>query len=280
MTYRFSQVDVFSPDPCLGNPVAVILNAEGLDDEQLRRFSVWTNLSECTFVLPATSPEADYRVRIFSMNTELPFAGHPTLGTARAWLEAGGIPATDGMIVQECAAGLIPIRVEDEILSFAAPSLQRGGPVEPELVEQLRTILGVEKEEVVDTQWIDNGPGWVGVLLDSAQSVLALRPDASKFPGRWDIGVIGAHPERSEKAFEVRGFFTEGEDPLREDPVTGSLNASAAQWLIKTGRATAPYVAAQGGAMGRNGEIFITSVDDQVWVGGRAEVVLSGVAKI
>lgn len=280
MTYRFSQVDVFSADPCLGNPVAVILNAEGLDDEQLRRFSVWTNLSECTFVLPATSPEADYRVRIFSMNTELPFAGHPTLGTARAWLEAGGVPATDGMIVQECAAGLIPIRVEDEILSFAAPSLQRGGPVEPELVEQLRAILGVEKEEVVDTQWIDNGPGWVGVLLDSAQSVLALRPDASKFPGRWDIGVIGAHPERSEKAFEVRGFFTEGEDPLREDPVTGSLNASAAQWLIKTGRATAPYVAAQGGAMGRNGEIFITSVDDQVWVGGRAEVVLSGVAKI
>ncbi|MGP9527510.1 PhzF family phenazine biosynthesis protein [Glutamicibacter sp. AOP5-A2-18] len=147
-------------------------------------------------------------------------------------------------------------------------------------MEQLRAILGVEKEEVVDTQWIDNGPGWVGVLLDSAQSVLALRPDASKFPGRWDIGVIGAHPERSEKAFEVRGFFTEGEDPLREDPVTGSLNASAAQWLIKTGRATAPYVAAQGGAMGRNGEIFITSVDDQVWVGGRAEVVLSGVAKI
>ncbi|MGP9543074.1 PhzF family phenazine biosynthesis protein, partial [Glutamicibacter sp. AOP5-B1-3] len=131
MTYRFSQVDVFSADPCLGNPVAVILNAEGLDDEQLRRFSVWTNLSECTFVLPATSPEADYRVRIFSMNTELPFAGHPTLGTARAWLEAGGVPATDGMIVQECAAGLIPIRVEDEILSFAAPSLQRGGPVEP-----------------------------------------------------------------------------------------------------------------------------------------------------
>jgi len=280
MTYRFCQVDVFSSDPCLGNPVAVILDAQGLDDDSLRRFSVWTKLSECTFVLPPTVPGADYRVRIFSLNLELPFAGHPTLGTARAWLDAGGVPAREGMIIQECEAGLVPIRIEEDLLSFAAPPRQRSGPVDPQLADELLDILGAEPARVLDTQWLDNGPGWVGVLMDSAQSVLDLRPDASNHPGRWDIGVIGAHPEGSEKAFEVRGFFTEGTEPLREDPVTGSLNASAAQWLIATGRATAPYVAGQGSAMGRNGEIFISAQDEQLWVGGRAEVILSGTANL
>jgi len=280
MTYRYSQVDVFSSDPCLGNPVAVVLDAQGLDDDALRRFSVWTNLSECTFVLPPTTSSADYRVRIFSMNLEFPFAGHPTLGTARAWLDAGGVPATDGIIVQECEAGLVPIRIEEDLLSFASPPLRRSGLVESELVEQLVDILGANPEHVLDTQWLDNGPGWVGVLMDSAQNVLDLRPDASQHPGRWDIGVIGAYPEGSERAFEVRAFFTEGTEPLREDPVTGSLNGAAAEWLIATGRASAPYIAGQGSAMGRNGEVFINADHEHVWVGGRAEVILRGTANL
>ncbi|WP_051297276.1 PhzF family phenazine biosynthesis protein [Brevibacterium album] len=276
-TRRFRQVDVFGQAPCTGNPVAVILDADGLDDEALRRFSVWSNLSECTFVLPATDPGADYRVRIFSLNTELPFAGHPTLGTARAWLDAGGVPKQPGVVVQECGAGLVPIRIEGDRLAFSAPARLRSGPVDPELVTALIEILGIEHDQVVDAEWLDNGPGWVGLLLDHADTVLGLRPDASAHPGRWDIGVIGAHDPGTETAFELRAFFTEGEEPLREDPVTGSLNAAAAEWLITTGRATAPYAAAQGTAMGRHGRIHVTTDDDgTLWVGGRADAVVSG----
>ncbi len=280
MNRRFSQVDVFGEDPCTGNPVAVVLDAEGLDEEAMRRFSVWSNLSECTFVLPPAGPEADYRVRIFSLNTELPFAGHPTLGTARAWLDAGGVPATPGVVVQECGAGLVPVRIEGERLAFSAPALRRSGPVEPDLLIALVEILGIEREQVVDAEWLDNGPGWMGLLLDHADTVLKLRPDATAHPGRWDIGVIGAHDPGSEAAFEVRAFFTEGDEPLREDPVTGSLNASAAEWLIRSGRASAPYVAAQGTAMGRRGRVHVTADGGALWVGGRAEVVLSGSAAL
>ncbi|MHA6668508.1 PhzF family phenazine biosynthesis protein [Homoserinimonas sp. A447] len=280
MSRRFRQVDVFGEGSCTGNPVAVVLDADGLDDETLRRFSVWSNLSECTFVLPPTEPGADYRVRIFNLNTELPFAGHPTLGTARAWLDAGGVPATPGVVVQECGAGLVPVRIEDNRLAFAAPPRLRTGPVDADTVATLVEILGIEPEQVVDAEWLDNGPGWVGLLLDSARTVLALRPDVSAHPGRWDIGVVGAHDSGSEAAFELRAFFTEGEEPLREDPVTGSLNAAAAEWLIQTGRVQAPYVAAQGTAMGRQGRIYVSDEDDQLWVGGRAEVILSGSADL
>lgn len=280
MNRRFRQVDVFGESSCTGNPVAVVLDADGLDDETLRRFSVWSNLSECTFVLPPTTPGADYRVRIFSLNTELPFAGHPTLGTARAWLDAGGVPATPGVVVQECGAGLIPVRIDGELLAFAAPPRLRSGPVDADTVATLVEILGIEPEQVVDAEWLDNGPGWVGLLLDSARTVLELRPDASAHPGRWDIGVIGAHDSGAEAAFELRAFFTEGEYPLREDPVTGSLNAAAAEWLIQTDRVRAPYVAAQGAAMGRHGRIYISGEDDRLWVGGRAEVILSGSADL
>lgn len=280
MVRRFRQVDVFGEGSCTGNPVAVVLDAEGLDDEALRRFSVWTNLSECTFVLPPTESRADYRVRIFSLNTELPFAGHPTLGTARAWLDAGGTPANSGVVVQECGAGLVPVHIDDDRLAFSAPPRLRSGPVDPDILASLVEILGIRREQVVDAEWLDNGPGWVGLLLDHARTVLALRPDASAHPGRWDIGVIGAHDAGSEAAFELRAFFTEGEEPLREDPVTGSLNAAAAEWLIATGRARAPYVAAQGTAMGRQGRVHISSEDDRLWVGGRAEVILSGTATL
>lgn len=276
MSRRFRQVDVFGESPCTGNPVAVVLDAEGLDDEALRRFSVWSNLSECTFVLPPATPGADYRVRIFSLNTELPFAGHPTLGTARAWLDAGGNPATAGVVIQECGAGLIPVRIDGALLAFAAPPRIRSGPVDPDTLTAVTAILNVDPEKVVDAEWLDNGPGWVGVLLDSAQTVLELRPDASAHPGRWDIGVIGPLNAETETRFELRAFFTEGAEPLREDPVTGSLNAAAAQWLLSTGRASAPYVAAQGTSMGRHGRIHIASEGDRIWVAGRADVVLSG----
>lgn len=277
---RFRQVDVFGEETCAGNPVAVVLDAEGLDEEAMRRFSVWTNLSECTFVLPPTGPGADYRVRIFSLNTELPFAGHPTLGTARAWLDAGGIPATPGVVMQECAAGLVPVRVEADRLAFTAPPRHRSGSVDPDLLAALIEILGVERDRVLDAEWLDNGPGWVGLLLDHAETVLRLRPDATAHPGRWDIGVIGAHDAGSETAFEVRAFFSEGDGPLIEDPVTGSLNAAAAEWLIATGRASAPYVAAQGTAMGRSGRVHLSVDEDGLWVGGRAEVVLAGTAAL
>lgn len=280
MEQSFRQVDVFGEDACTGNPVIVVLDAEAFNDDHMRRFSAWTNLSECTFVLPPTQPGADYRVRIFSLNTELPFAGHPTLGTTRAWLDAGGVPATPNLVIQECAAGLVPVRIEDDLLSFSSPPRSRSGPVDPELVTSVIEILGVERERVLDAEWLDNGPGWVGLLLDHADTVLSLRPDASAHPGQWDIGVIGAHNPGSEAALEVRAFFTDGDEPLREDPVTGSLNAAAAEWLISTGFATAPYIASQGTAMGRHGRVHITKDDGKIWVGGRAEVVLSGSLKL
>lgn len=262
-----------------------MLDAVGLADAQMRRFSRWTNLSECTFVLPPTSADADYRVRIFSLDVELPFAGHPTLGTARAWLDAGGTPATPGLVRQECGAGLVPVRVADDVLAFAAPPLRRSGAVDPGLLADAIAVLGVDPAAVVDAAWLDNGPGWIGLLLDSAATVLALRPDPSRAPveperGRWDLGVIAPAAPGSPEAFELRAFFSDGAGTLVEDPVTGSLNAAAAQWLLATGRATAPYVARQGTALGRRGRILISTDEHGLWVGGRTDVVLSGTADL
>jgi PhzF family phenazine biosynthesis protein len=273
---RFRQVDVFGQGSTSGNPVAVVLDADGLDDESMRRFSVWSNLSECTFVLPPTTPEADYRVRIFSLNTELPFAGHPTLGTARAWLDAGGAPADPHLLVQECGAGLVPVRIDGDLLAFSAPPRIRSGPVEPGLVATLADILGIDAAQILDAEWLDNGPGWVGLLLTDAKTVLGARPDSSRHPGRWDIGILGTHEGGADAALEVRAFFTEGDEPLREDPVTGSLNAAAAEWLIARGTLTAPYIAAQGTAMGRRGRVHVSADHDRLWIGGRTDVVVSG----
>jgi PhzF family phenazine biosynthesis protein len=280
MQRGFRQVDVFGDTPRTGNPVAVVLDAKGLSDDELRRFSVWTNLSECTFVLPPTDPAADYRVRIFCLSEELPFAGHPTLGTARAWLDAGGVPADPFTVIQECGAGLIPVRLDGDSLAFASPPRIRSGRVAPELVAELIEILGIRSEQVVDAERLDNGPGWVGLLLDSADTVLGIRPDVAGHPGVWDIGVIGAHAEGSDVAFELRAFFTDGEGPLREDPVTGSLNAAAAEWMLASGRARAPYLAAQGTAIGRRGRIRISEDSGRLWVGGRADVVVSGTVEL
>jgi len=271
MSRRFSQVDVFGSGPCSGNPVAVVLDAEGLSDEEMQRFARWTNLSETTFVLPPTDPGADYRVRIFTPVLELPFAGHPTLGTCHAWLEAWGEPSDPDEIVQECAAGLVRIRRGEEGLAFAAPPLVRSGPASEEEAMRVATTLNLDLKEILAVEWVDNGPGWIAVLLESAERVLELRPGPLDF----DFGVVGFHPEGREEAVEVRAFFPVNGVAM-EDPVTGSLHASVAQWLLGTGRLSAPYVATQGGAIGRAGRVFVSNEDGTIWVGGRTETVLGG----
>jgi PhzF family phenazine biosynthesis protein len=268
----FRQVDVFTATPYLGNPLAVVLDGTGLSDEEMQQFAHWTNLSETTFVLPPRVEYADYRVRIFTTAVELPFAGHPTLGTCHAWLEAGGTPRNPGIAVQECGAGLVQIRHEDGSLAFAAPPLVRSGPVDEDLALHLAGILGIGRDEIVDLQWVDNGPGWVAVLLSSAEAVLAARPG----PTDVDFGIAGPYPDGSAEAFEVRTFIPAG-DSVTEDPVTGSFNASLAQWLLGTGRATAPYTASQGTVLGRRGRVRITQdPDGTVWTGGGAVTCVTG----
>jgi PhzF family phenazine biosynthesis protein len=260
----FAQVDVFTTVACLGNPVAVVLDGAGLATEDMQRFANWTNLSETTFVLPPTTAEADYRVRIFTPAVELPFAGHPTLGTCHAWLTSGRVGRDPEVVVQECGAGLVSVRRVAEGLAFAAPPLVRSGPVDEALVRRMVDVLGVERAEIVDTQWVDNGPGWVAALLESAEAVLSLRPRAVDF----DLGVVGPYPQGSPAAFEVRAFVPANGATV-EDPVTGSLNASLAEWLLRTGRATAPYTASQGTALGRAGRVHITRDDTgTIWTGG------------
>ena len=272
MVLQFRQVDVFTESPLLGNPVAVVHGADGLSSEQMQRFANWMNLSETTFLLPPHDSRADYQVRIFTPVAELPFAGHPTLGTCHAWLEAGGCPARPGVITQECGAGLVAVRRIDGRLSFEAPPLVRSGPTEPELLDQIAGVLRIGRETIIDSQWVDNGPGWVAVLLADAASVLALKPGYVPF----DLGVVGPHPAGSPEAFEVRAFFPKHGTTV-EDPVTGSLNASLAQWLLGTGRASAPYVASQGTALGRRGRVHVSAGDDGgIWVGGSTITLITG----
>ena len=272
MLRQFRQVDVFTSTPYRGNALAVVLGADGLTTEQMQRFANWTNLAETTFLLVPDDDGADYQVRIFTASRELPFAGHPTLGTCHAWLEAGGRPRRAGVVVQQCEAGLITIRQDDVGLAFAAPPLLRSGPVDEPLAQRIADILRIGREEIVDLQWADNGPGWIAVLLASADAVLALRPGATDL----EIGVAGPHPPGGPAAFEVRAF-TASDGGTAEDPVTGSLNASLAQWLLATGRAQAPYRARQGTVLGRNGQVRITSgPDGAVWVGGSTVTCISG----
>jgi PhzF family phenazine biosynthesis protein len=270
MPRAFRQVDVFTDTAYAGNPVAVVLDGSGLTDEEMQRFGAWTNLSETTFLLPATTDEADYRVRIFTPSRELPFAGHPTLGSCHAWLAATGKEID--AIVQECAAGLVPIRRTAAGLAFAAPPLVRTGPVDEPLVEHIAEVLQLDRGEIVDSQWVSNGPEWVAVLLESAQAVLDVRPAAVDL----DVGVVGPYPDGSPAQFEVRAFFP-NRGATAEDPVTGSLNASLAEWLLRTGRATSPYVASQGTCLDRAGRIHIVRDDDgTIWVGGGTVTCISG----
>jgi PhzF family phenazine biosynthesis protein len=276
MVRQFRQVDVFTAVPYLGNPLAVVLAADGLPDAQMQQFAHWTNLSETTFVLSPSDDGADYRVRIFTPATELPFAGHPTLGSCHAWLETGGQPRTPGVVVQECGAGLVRIRQDAAGLAFAAPPLLRSGPVDEDLAAHVAEILRIGRTEIVDLQWADNGPGWVAALLPSAEAVLAVRPG----PTDIDLGIAGPYPPGSAAAFEVRAF-TPKLGSTAEDPVTGSLNASLAQWLLASGRATAPYLASQGTALGRRGQVRISQdADSTIWVGGSTVTCVSGTVQL
>jgi PhzF family phenazine biosynthesis protein len=266
--HQFRQVDVFGSGPLTGNPVAVVHDADDLDDERMQLFAQWTNLSETTFLLSPTSAEADYRLRIFTASRELPFAGHPTLGSAHAWLEAGGSPR-GGAVVQECGAGLVTIARGDR-LAFEAPPLLRDGPVSDEDLDHVTRALRITRDDIVDSKWCDNGPGWVGVLLKDARAVLDLQPDPSAFDG-WDIGVIGLWTDGGSDAdVEVRAF-----DSTIEDPVTGSLNASLGQWLAGS-RLPERYVAAQGTAIGRRGRVHLRRDGDAVWVGGETVTTVRG----
>ncbi|MBC9247897.1 PhzF family phenazine biosynthesis protein [Paracoccus sp. 11-3] len=271
--FEYRQVDVFSTTPLMGNPLAVVLGADGLSDETMARFANWTNLSETTFLLTPTMAQADYRLRIFTPSNELPFAGHPTLGSCHAWLDAGGIPK-GGDIVQECAAGLIRIRRNDGGLAFAAPPLVRSGSPDQATLRHAMDGLSLRPDQVIGAQWIDNGPGWLGLLLKSRADVLAIQPDYAKLAGS-KIGIV-APWSRSEDGdgadFEVRAFTSEG----REDPVTGSLNASIAMWLIGSGLAPPSYVAAQGTRLGRAGRVQIWQDGDTIWVGGEVVTCITG----
>ena len=276
MTRQFRQVDVFTTVPYRGNPVAVVLDGEGLSTEDMQRFANWMNLSESTFVLPPEAPEADYRVRIFTPVAELPFAGHPTLGACHAWLSAGSSPKAGEVVVQECGAGLVPVRRTPDGLAFAAPPLVRSGPVDDQVVQDVATAFGIDPADIVAAEWVDNGPGWLALLLTSADAVTDVRPRFIDL----DVGLVGPYPPGSPQAIEVRGFFPK-DGVMVEDPVTGSLNASVAQWLLRTGRLQAPYVASQGTVLGREGRVHVT-VDEAgtIWIAGGTVTCISGVVDL
>lgn len=286
----FKQVDVFTAAPYRGNPLAVVLDGEGLSTEEMQHFTNWTNLSEATFLLPPTVPGADYRVRIFCPGRELPFAGHPTLGSCHAWLEAGGRPR-GGHVVQECGVGLVKLRRDGERLAFAAPPLRRGGPLDEADLVLIARGLGIARNDIVDHAWCDNGPNWRGVMLRSAEQVLALKPDGAVLAGldvgvvgpRGKVGVVGARTgggAPDDCAFEVRAFFP-GNNGMAEDPVTGSLNAALAQWLIGAGLAPERYIASQGTALGRAGRVHVErDAAGEIWVGGASVTCIDGQVRL
>ncbi len=273
--FDFKQLDVFSNVPLKGNPLAVVLGADELSDEQMIAFANWTNLSETTFLLAPQHPEADYRLRIFSTSTELPFAGHPTLGSCHAWLEAGGV-SKGREIVQECGVGLVRIRRNEHGLAFLAPPLLKSGPLDVDLLERVRSGLRLPAEAIVDAQWVDNGAGWLALMLKDRQQVLTLKPDyhqlldlAVGVVAPWDPAVDG-----DEAQFEVRGFIAG--DGMPEDPATGSLNAGLAQWMLGKGLAPSSYVVSQGLTMGRAGRIHVEQIAEDVWIGGAVVTCING----
>jgi PhzF family phenazine biosynthesis protein len=275
--HAFSQVDVFSSGPFLGNPVAVVHGAEDVTDDEMARFAHWTNLSETTYLLPPTDPAADYRLRIWTPSLELPFAGHPTLGSAHAWLEAGGVPRNDAELVQECGAGLVRIR-RAERLAFEAPPLLRSGPVDAADRARIAAALRITGADLVDLAWVDNGPGWVACLLESAEAVLACRPDYGAF-GDLEVGIVGLYADPAEAGahVEVRAFVPSM--GIGEDPVTGSLNAGIAQWLAGD-RLPTSYVASQGTVLGRAGRVHVERSGDAVWIGGDALTTITGQVRL
>jgi PhzF family phenazine biosynthesis protein len=270
--FRFTQVNVFSADRLGGNPLAVVHAAEGLSEARMAALARWTNLSETTFLLPPTNPGTDYYVRIFTPARELPFAGHPTLGSCHAWLAAGGKPRKPNLVVQQCGVGLVRVRCDGPRLEFAAPPLRRTGALKPDLLAKIAKALALSPSDIIHHQWVDNGPGWCAVMLRSAQQVHALKPNWALLDPL-KLGVVGPHDPGHDAAFEVRAFIGGGG---YEDPVTGSLNASLAQWLIGAGLAKSSYVAAQGTALQRAGRVHLRKDGEEVWVGGDVVEVISG----
>ncbi|CRM00576.1 PhzF family phenazine biosynthesis protein [Pseudomonas asgharzadehiana] len=274
-TFDFKQLDVFSSVPLKGNPLAVVLGADSLSDQQMADFANWTNLSETTFLLTPRDPRADYRVRIFTTVQELPFAGHPTLGSCHAWLKAGGVPKGE-VIIQECEVGLVHIRRQGDELAFIAPPLLRSGPVQDDVLERVRQGLNLAPQAIVRSQWVDNGAGWLAVMLADRQAVLDVQPDYARLLGL-AVGVIGpcnpAHDDVNAQ-FEVRGFIAG--DGAPEDPATGSLNAGVAQWLLGEELAPEHYVVSQGTVLGRAGRIRIERQGENIWVGGAVAVCIEG----
>lgn len=273
MSLPFTQVDVFSSEPLYGNPVAVIHDADALSAEEMAVIARWTNLSETTFLLQPESEQADYRLRIFTPGGELPFAGHPTLGSCHAWLATGGRPLAEKVVIQECGAGLVPVKQNDDSLAFAAPPLLRTGPLEKALLQQISGALDLRDAAIIAHQWVDNGPGWCALLLESAECVRALQPDFSAL-GDVALGVVGRQAPGGDSDFEVRAFVPGMGVP--EDPVTGSLNAGIAQWLIGEGLAPASYIAAQGTMLGRRGRVRLLAEADNIWVGGACHSIVRG----
>jgi PhzF family phenazine biosynthesis protein len=271
-TFGFTQVNVFSADPLGGNPLAVVDAAEGLSEARMAALARWTNLSETTFLLPPKNPSADYQVRIFTPVGELPFAGHPTLGSCHSWLARGGNPRSQNLVVQECGVGLIRVRRDGPRLEFAAPALRRTGALQPEVQAKIARALALKPSDIVYHQWVDNGPGWCAVMLRSARQVLSLKPDWLLLDPL-NLGVVGPHEPGHDAAFEVRAFIGGGG---YEDPVTGSLNASLAQWLIGAGLAEFSYVAAQGTALQRAGRVHLRKEAEEIWVGGEVVDVIQG----
>ena len=275
---RFHQLDVFSAEPLKGNPLAVVHGAAGLSDATMAAFARWTQLSETTFLLPPQDPVADYRVRIFTPQTELPFAGHPTLGSCHAWLAAGGQARQDGVVVQECGAGLVRVRVGSGAhgtrLAFAAPPLRRSGPIDDGLLTRILSGIGVDRNDVLRHQWVDNGPGWCALLLKSAAQVLAVEPDWVAL-GAVKLGLVGAHAAAHDAQIEVRALIGLGRTGY-EDPVTGSLNASVAQWLVGAGVLPPRYVAAQGAVLQRAGRVHVEQAGADLWIGGDVAVCIEG----
>src|SRR6266568_7573693 len=271
--FAFQQVDVFTSRPLGGNPLAVAVGADALTDSQMAAFANWTNLSETTFLLRPRTPGADYRVRIFTPQRELPFAGHPTLGSCHVWLASGGKP-NGHEVLQECEIGLVRIRRGPGRLSFAAPEMRRSGPLETDILARVMEGLHLPPDAIIASNWVDNGPGWLAVLLHSRDDVLAIRPDYAVLSGL-RVGVVGPWDRAKDgpdAQFEVRAFTAGG----YEDPVTGSLNASLAQWLIGTGVAPATYVASQGTVLGRTGRVYVERDGLETWIGGAVTTCITG----
>ena len=275
MEYQYRLVDVFSDSAFLGNPVAVILGADQISTEQMQTITRWMNLSETTFLQTPSAINASYSVRIFTLDRELPFAGHPTLGSCAAWLSSLSQENSASEFLQECKAGLIPVRRDGDRFAFAAPPLIRTGPPDDDKIDEVCSFLNITRSDIQDIAWIDNGPGWLGVRLASAEAVLAVRP-AAQHPERIEVGLVGPWPAGSDRDFELRALFSDQHGAVREDPVTGSLNAAVAQWLIATGQTDGNYVAGQGQVIGRDGRIEVTADGADVWIGGTARVIVSG----